>query len=161
MAQPDPNEIKRNALERSATLHPHPERVTDELFVGHPFFDARDGLQVKYEMLRRVRVDGQPVSQAAAAAGLSRPTYYQAQDAFEQDGLAGLLPEKKGPQRAHKLTAEVLAWVDSELAMHPERTLTELALRLQSKFGVTVHPKSIGRARAKKKRAAKPGPPRP
>ena len=152
MAKQDLDGRKRDALTRSATLQPHPELVTDELFRENPFFDPRDAVQVTYEMLRRVRVDGHTVSQAAATSGLSRPTYYQARDAFERGGLAGLLPDKKGPKRAYKLTDEVLAFVDAELVAHPERTPTELAERIQEQLGVTVHPKSIGRARARRKK---------
>lgn len=158
MPKRDSNDPKRDVLARSATLHPRPELVTDELFDDNPFFDARDSVQVKYEMLRRVRVDGHSVTLASAACGLSRPTYYQARDAFERAGLAGLLPEKKGPKRAHKLTDEALALIDDELATHPERSPAQLARMLQTKLEVTVHPKSIARARArrKKKRAPKP-----
>ena len=152
MAKRNQDDLKREALARSATLHPHPELVTDELFGDNPFFDPYDVVQVKYEMLRRVRVDGHTVSQAAAGSGLSRPTYYQARDAFERGGLAALLPEKKGPKRAHKLTAEVLAFIEAELAAHPERTPAELAERLARQRGGTVHPKSIGRARARRKK---------
>jgi transposase len=152
MAKQNPDDLKRDVLARSATLHLHPELVTDELFGENPFFDPRDVVQVKYEMLRRVRVDGHTVSQAAATSGLSRPTYYQAREAFERGGLAGLLPDKKGPKRSYKLTAEVLAFVDAELAAHPERTPTELAERLAEQLGVTVHPKSIARARARARR---------
>ena len=159
MAKPGTDEPKRAALARSATLHPHPERVTDDLFRDNPFFDAHDALQVKYEMLRRVRVDGHPVRQAVTAAGYSRPVFYQARDAFDTDGLAGLLPEKKGPRRAHKLTDEVLAFVEAELAEHPDRTPAELAARLAERFGLVVHPKSILRARGKKNRSRNPRPP--
>jgi hypothetical protein len=44
-------------------LNPSPERVTDELF--QEFFDPRDLVQVKYEMLRRVQTEGQPVGRSA------------------------------------------------------------------------------------------------
>ena len=151
MAKSDSDDPKRDTLARSATLYPHPERVTDELFHENPFFDARDSLQVKYEMLRRVRVDGHSVSRAAAASGLSRPTYYQARDAFERGGLAALLPDKKGPKRAHKLSGEVLAFVDAELEADPDRKPSELAQRIEEQFGVQVHPNSIGRARARRR----------
>src|SRR3972149_6606270 len=95
MAQtrPDP---KLEALRLQGCLHPHPERVTDPVFAASDFFDPRDGVQVKYEMLRRVRVEGQPVSQSAQACGFSRPSFYQAQVALARDGLAGLVPKKKG-----------------------------------------------------------------
>jgi len=76
----DQDDPKARALARAGTLHPNPDQVADELFQANPFFDPRDGLQVKYEMLRRVRVDGHTVSRAAASCGLSRPTYYQARD---------------------------------------------------------------------------------
>ena len=57
---------KLRALRSSQTLHPHPDRVRDPLFTsGSPFFDPRDLIQVKYELLRRVRVEGEAVSQAA------------------------------------------------------------------------------------------------
>jgi len=88
---------KTDALRQQGCLHPRPEKVTDELFATSEFFDARDLVQVKYEMLRRVRVDGRPVSDSAARCGLSRPSYYQAQEAFERGGLPALLPKKPGP----------------------------------------------------------------
>lgn len=148
----DPDDPKRKALARSGTLHPNPDGVTDELFRDSPFFDPCDGPQVKYEMLRRVRVDGQSVSRAAASCGLSRPTYYQARDAFERDGLVGLLPEKKGPKRAHKLTTEVLEFVEAQLQDEPGLKPAELARRIHAQHGVTVHPKSIRRARDRSKK---------
>ena len=74
---------KVDALREHGCLHPHPEKVTDEAFVTNAFFDPRDLVQVKYEMLRRVRVDGQAVSHSAASFGLSRPSYYQAQAAYD------------------------------------------------------------------------------
>ena len=106
MPEQDP---KLEALRQQGTLNPRPGEVTDELFVEDSFFDSRDLVQVKYEMLRRVQAEGKSVSDAAAAFGFSRPSFYQAQSAFGQDGLAGLVPHKRGPKQAHKLTEEVLA----------------------------------------------------
>jgi hypothetical protein len=96
---------KDHILKANGTLNPHARRVHDALFHETPFFDPRDLLQVKYEMLRRVRIDGWPVSRAAAAFGLSRPSFYQTQRAFERHGLGGLLPRKRGPKAGRKLTA--------------------------------------------------------
>ena len=42
------------ALRESRCLNPHPEQVTDPAFLTDGFFDARDAVQVKYEMVRRV-----------------------------------------------------------------------------------------------------------
>ena len=75
------------ALRESRCLNPHPEQVTDEAFLAGEFFDARDAVQVKYEMMRRVSVDGAPVTATAAAFGYSRPSYYQAAAALAASGL--------------------------------------------------------------------------
>ncbi len=101
-------------------------------------------------MLRGVRVEGQPVVDAARAFGLSRPTFYQAQAAFERSGLLGLLPAKKGPRRSHKLTEEVMDFVMEALTVEPALQAAELARRIQQRFDITVHPRSIRRALARR-----------
>lgn len=137
---------KTQALKRHGTLHPHPELVTDELFCQHDFFDPRDAVQVKYEMLRRTRVDGWPASRAAQQAGFSRPTFYEAQIAFDSGGLPALLPAKKGPRRAHKLTDTVMAFVEQQIAEQPDTTMGEIADKVLEHFGLRVHARSISRA---------------
>ena len=47
-----PADAKNRALKEHGCLNPHAETVRDELFVSNAFFDPRDLLQVKYEMLR-------------------------------------------------------------------------------------------------------------
>lgn len=145
---------KTEALREQGCLHPHPEKVTDELFDTIEFFDARDVVQVKYEMLRRVRVNGYSVSESAARFGLSRPSYYQAHAAFDKGGLPALLPKKPGPRRAHKLSPQVLAALREALSKQPELSSENLASLVQERFGVSVHRRSIERAleREEKKR---------
>lgn len=143
MAEHDP---KLEALRQQGVLNPRPGEVTDELFIEDSFFDARDLVQVKYEMLRRVQAEGKSVSPAAAAFGFSRPSFYQAQSAFGQDGLAGLVPHKRGPKQAHKLTEEVLALIRAARSENPSVRPGELAHLIQQRFGTTVHPRSIERA---------------
>ena len=140
---PDPKSL---ALRQQGCLNPHPEQVTDELFLTHEFFDPRDLVQVKYEMLRRVQSEGQAVSQSAAHFGFSRPSFYQAQTAFEQGGLPALMPQKRGPKKAHKLTAEVLAFVRQAQQEDPSLRPAALASLVQDRYGITVHPRSIERA---------------
>jgi transposase len=143
---------KLRALRQSHTLHPHPEAVRDPLFTtGSPFFDPRDLVQVKYELLRRVRVDGYSVSQATALFALSRPTFYAAQAAWERAGLNGLLPQPTGPRQAHKLTEEIVAELQ---VLAKTRSSADLARWLQEERGLAVHPRSIERAL---KRVAKKG----
>lgn len=148
--QPD---AKLQALRGSGTLHPRPTRVADETFRGSDFFDARDLVQVKYEMLRRVRIDRARVTRTAKAFGVSRPTFYQAQAAFAQAGLGGLVPRKRGRRRAHKLTPEVMAYV-TEARAGARPSTAALVQQIEARFGVTVHPRSVERAlgRAEKKR---------
>lgn len=140
---------KRDALKRHGTLNPHPDAVTDPLFHTGDFFDRDDLLQVKYEMLRRVRVDKDSVSQSASAFGFSRPTYYQADADFQRDGLFGLLPEKRGPRQGHKLTADILDFAVQLRARDPSLRLVELAAAIRDRFAITTHPRSIERAMAR------------
>jgi hypothetical protein len=145
---------KRDALERHGTLNPHPDVVTDPLFQTGDFFDPDDIVQVKYEMLRRVRVDKQSVSHSAMAFGFSRPTYYQAEADLQRDGLVGLLPEKRGPHQGHKLTSDVLDLAAQLRASDPSIRAVELAAAIRERFAITAHPRSIERAlgRQEKKR---------
>ncbi len=62
-SRPDP---KGAALAAARCLNPHPEQVTDPEFRSSDFFDARDAVQVKYEMVRKVKAGGAPVTEAAA-----------------------------------------------------------------------------------------------
>lgn len=138
---------KEKALRDSRTLNPRPEAVRDENFrSGSEFFDPRDLVQVKYEMLRRVSQDGSPVVQAAKDFGLSRPSFYQAQADFASGGLPGLLPDKPGPRRAHKLTSAVLSAIEEWLSEEPSPRAKEIAERLRKRLGLVVHPRSIERA---------------
>jgi transposase len=151
MAEHDP---KLRTLQQQGTLNPRPKAVRDEMFLRDDFFDARDLVQVKYEMLRRVRTEGQSVTDVATNFGFSRPSFYQAQSAFEQDGLAGLVPQKRGPKQAHKLTDEVLAFIGEVRQKEPSIRLTDLVKQIEQRFGTTVHPRSIERGllRHQKKR---------
>ena len=133
-------------------MNRHPERVRASLFQSQRFFDARDLVQVKYEMLRQVRVEGASKAEAAALFGLSRPTFYQAEAAFAQQGLAGLLPQQRGPKSPHKLTPEVKAFIDTQLSSERPPGARALARAIRTALGLSVHPRSIERALARKKK---------
>lgn len=145
---------KSEELRRRYSLNPRPERVTDPYFTEDAFFDPRDMMQVKYEMLRRVRVDEQSIQQASSAFGLSRPAYYRAQSAFDREGVAGLLPKKRGPRHRHKLSAEVVSYLEEVLVQQGRFSSQALVTRVFERFGIRVHKRSIERALAasKKKR---------
>ena len=134
------------ALREARCLNPRPHDVRDEAFLSQEFFDARDLVQVKYEMVRRVKADGLSVTAAAAAFGYSRPSYYEAAAALEQAGLDGLVPAKPGPRRGHKLTEQILAWAEDRLLAEPGLRPASLVEAINERFGVRAHPRSIERA---------------
>jgi len=136
---------KRQTLRRHGTLNPQPKTVTDPLFHNSGFFDPDDLVQVKYEMLRQVHVDKGSISESARAFGLSRPSFYQAQSAFYQDGVFGLLPQKRGPQGGHKLTNKVMEFVAQQRSADPSLSSEQLAEAIQKQFRLQVHPRSIQR----------------
>lgn len=136
---------KRQTLRRHGTLNRQPETVTDPLFHHSDFFDPDDLVQVKYEMLRQVHLDHNSISQSARAFGFSRPSFYQAQSAFQQDGVFGLLPHKRGPQGGHKLTTEVMEFVVQQRSADPSLNPEQLAEAIRKRFRLQVHPRSIQR----------------
>ena len=154
-----PPDGKSQTLREHGALNPRPKRVIDPLFQHSEFFDPRDLAMVKYEMIRRVRVERRPASEAAKAFGFSRVALYQAMAAFQKEGLPGLLPHRRGPKAANKLTDAVLAFIDRQRAGDNSLRASALAKMVQEHLGLTVHPRSIERAlarRARKGRHAEP-----
>jgi hypothetical protein len=144
---------KVQALREERCLNPRPEAVRDPRFASSEFLDARDLVQVKYEMVRRVRVDGDAVSRTVADYGFSRPSFYEAAAALDAGGLAGLVPARPGPRRSHKMSDEVVTFAQKRLQGDPELRPADLVGPIEDRFGVRVHPRSIERALG---RAARP-----
>lgn len=147
---------KTTELERSATLNARPDAVVDPLFQHNPFFDARDLLQVRYEMLRRHRIDGQSIVDTTVAFGVSRPTFYHAQAAFARGGLQGLLPRQRGPKGRHKLDTQVLEYTQTLKNADSKITTTRCVQEIQQRFGISVHRRSLERALQSKKKRRDP-----
>ena len=143
---------KLKSLREQGTLNPRPQNVSHPLFQENEFFDARDLVQVKYEMLRQVQVEKARVSQSARTFGFSRPTLYQAQRAFEREGLSGLVPHKRGPRRAYKLTPAVIQFIAEIQAAEPSLRPRDLAQRVKEQFGLVVHARSIERRMGQEKK---------
>ena len=148
----DGRQTKRSFLREQGTLNARAKAVQHQSFRDNEFFDPDDLLQVKYEMLRQVDVDKQPVSQAAKTFGFSRPSFYQAQAAFQEAGLAGLLPQKRWPRPGHKLTPELMQFVAQLRLAEPAISSAQLAERIAQRFGVSVHPRSIDRQLQRQKK---------
>lgn len=138
-------ESRRAMLEGAGLIHLRAEAVTAELFCsGDPFFFAADKVQVKYEMLRAVAVDGVTVVAAAAAHGYSRAEFYLVQAAFAERGMAGLVDERRGRKGPTKITSEIAAFLREAPA---DRSGADLAREVEARFGVSLHRRTAERAR--------------
>lgn len=153
MAKKQKSDPKLESLKKLSTLNSRADKVVDELFQSHDFFDPRDLIQVKYEMLRRVKEDNWSITNAAAAFGFSRPSFYEAQSEFEHAGLAGFIPEKRGPREAHKLSGEVVKFIEECKSQDATLKTPDVVRLVKEKFGIDVHRRSLERAlsRSKKK----------
>ena len=151
-----PPDVKTQALREAGALHPRPEAVRDEAFLSHPFFDPRDRVQVKYEMVRRHRVDEKPVTEVAARFGVSRQAFYEASAAFEADGIPGLVPKRPGPKGAHKCTDAVVDYVERWRAGEDVRPGEPLTAAVARRFGISIHARSLDRAVARRKKKRRP-----
>ena len=137
-------EQRRHTLAAAGLLHPRPESVVAQLFVsGGPFFFALDKVQVKYEMLRAHLVDGLPVVSAASEHGYSRAAFYLVAEAFDEEGMQGLLDEKRGRHGPLKVTPEINEYVRS--AQHLSGA--ELSVEVAERFGVVLHRRTLERLR--------------
>lgn len=150
--KPDP---KLRALKESGTANPHAHDVQDPAFVDSDFFDPRDLIQVRYEMLRRVRTEGQSITKATTLFGVSRPTFYKVQSDFNRSGLVGLLPAKRGPRGPHKITADVLRFIEKAAASEENLDAQDLAARIAQRFGLVVHRRTVQRSLARLKKKAR------
>ncbi len=136
---------RRRVLEQIGLLHPRPEAVTAPLFDGRePFFLALDKVQVKYEMLRAHIVDGLSATAAADRHGFSRAAFYLITAAFDDAGMRGLLDERRGRRGPLKLTPEVIEFVASA---DPTLSGAQLASEVEARFGVSLHRRTVERAR--------------
>jgi transposase len=147
-----PNPKKIEALRSCGALNRNPQKVRHPLFTEHDFFDPHDMVQLKYETIRAVDVDGRPIAEASADFGLSRPTIYEAQENFRQEGFGGLLPQKRGPKKARKLTPEVRLYLEELVVSEPDLKAPALAARVRRRFGIVIHPRTVEKALVKKGR---------
>lgn len=147
---------KRKALRAQGALNTRASEVTDPLFQNDEFFDPQDLVLVKYEMLRRVRVEGFSVAATARAFGFSRVAFYQAMATFQKEGLPGLLPRRRGPKAANKLTDVVLEFIDRQRAADNKLRAPQLAALLRKRLHLMVHPRSIERALARRAKRGRP-----
>jgi transposase len=150
LVPPDPKKIE--ALRSGGVLNRHPEEVRNPLFTQNDFFDPHDLVQLKYETIRAVQVEGRAIAQAALDSGLSRPTIYEARENFRQEGIEGLLPEKRGPKNPRKLTPQIRRYLEELVASDSDLKAAVLVQRVRRRFGVLLHVRTVEKALRKKGR---------
>ena len=141
----DSKRSKTDALIEEGTFNPAPDKVRDPKFRDGEFFDPRDVVQVKYELLRRVSIDKVSVTEASGDYGVSRPTYYQAKADFDMAGIAGLVPAKPGPRGPHKVDDNVLAFLRARVVAGEPLRARELAKLVRDELDIELHPRTIER----------------
>jgi len=141
---------KEVALKKNGCFNSNYDNVSAAIFKTVPFFDKKDLVQVKYEMIRAASREEGSITEIADAYGFSRKSYYQINEVFQTGGLYALIPRKSGPKGPHKLTQEVLEFVDSYIAAHKNAKAIEISARLEAEKGIKVHPRTIYRYLEKK-----------
>jgi transposase len=143
---------KTQSLRARHSFNSAADKVRAPLFGENPFFDPCDLVQVRYEMLRAVWVDGESVVEAADRFGVTRQTWYRAAWSFEREGLAGLVPDRPGPKNPRKLLPGIVDDLVRIRRRDPAVTYRQLAEIVERRWGVRVHQQSVARAIARSKK---------
>ena len=139
---------KREEMRRNGSFNHRADTVTAEIFRNSFFFDAHDLVQVKYEMLRAVERERREVSSASAAFGFSRVSFYQIKREFDESGVAGLIPKKRGPKGSRKLSGSDVEFASGLVGTH---TKSQIIQRLKEERGVEVSKRTLERQLSAKK----------
>ena len=95
-------------------------------------------------MLRAHLVDGVSATDAAASHGYSRGGFYLVLASFTEQGMSGLLDDKRGRRGPLRLTDEIVSFLRSAPR---EASGAQLALEVEQRFGVSLHRRTVERAR--------------
>ncbi len=82
---------KIDFLKKEGLINNKAEKVNHPLFETVKFFDPLDLPQVRYEMLRAVRVENMFIVKACKEFGFSREYFYQLEREFNKYGFSSLL----------------------------------------------------------------------
>jgi transposase len=135
---------KIKALKSSGSYNERHKDVKMTLFNDDEFYDPSDIVQVRYEMLRGVREHELSIDEALKQYGMSRTTYYNAKEAFEEAGVVGLIPEKRGP-KGSRMNPKAEECILAYLSDHPKATTSEVCRRVLSATGITVSESTMRR----------------
>jgi transposase len=139
---------RHDELRKNGSFNHRADTVTAEIFKQSYFFDAHDLIQVKYEMLRAVEKERRDVTSVSEAFGFSRVSFYQIKKEFDENGIAGLMPRKRGPKGSRKLSHS-----DVEFARNLEgsHTKAQILALLKDVRSVEVSKRTLERQLSDKK----------
>lgn len=136
---------KKETLRLMGALNKNPKKIKFDLFKAHKnFFDPEDKIQVKYEMLRAVHVDGYSITDTSKLFGYSRETYYTVTRDFELEGCIGLLDHAQGRRKPEKLQKEIVEFILSERQKNSKKNSGyHIAEKIYENFHIKIHPRTI------------------
>jgi len=140
---------KQDILLKNGTYNKNHIKVTEQRFINDDFYDSRDLVQVKYEMLRTVRESERTVDEVAGKFGFSRSGFYKIKSTFEKEGVSAFVPNKTGPQNARKLTKEHQQFIDSYLRDNPDTSSGNMVIILKAERGIEVSKRTVERYRSR------------
>ena len=141
---------KQKVLRRNGSFNHRADKVRANIFANSPFFDAHDIMQVKYEMLRSVERDKIDISSTAETFGFSRVSFYQIKKEFNENGIAGLMPKKRGPKGSRKITDDDVEFARGLVGIY---TKAQIVAILSNERDVEISKRTLERKLADKKNA--------
>jgi len=141
--------LKQDILQKNGTFNKNHTKVTEQRFISDDFFDPRDLVQVKYEMLRSVRESERNIDEVAGKFGFSRSGFYKIKASFEKEGVSAFVPNKTGPQNARKLTKEYQQFIDGYLKENPDTSSGNMAEILKIERGIEISKRTVERYRSR------------
>jgi transposase len=142
---------KLEILKENGTYNKRHASVKKAEFMEGGFYDPRDIVQVKYEMLRDAEDSNRAISTVSGDFGFSRTAFYSIKESFEKNGITALFPDKPGPRQPHKLTKAVQELIEKHIETNPNASATEIAATIQREKGIQINKRTIERYTAKKK----------
>ena len=139
---------KKDEMLKNGSFNHRANEVSEGMFKRYQFFDANDIMQVKYEMLRAVEYGNRDVSSTSESFGFSRVSYYKIKKDFDENGIAGLIPKKRGPKGSRKVSQDDIEFAKTLVGTH---TKAEIVAHLKEERGVEISKRTLERQLSDKK----------
>lgn len=139
------SQAKKDFLDSEGLLNPRPERVADRLFQEVEFFDPLDLPQVRYEMLRRARVENRSVTEACRQFGFSREYFYRLERAFMERGYVALLGSPMGRRPLLALNQEIVNFIVHRKIENPKLSGEDLHKEILHLYKISCSRRTVER----------------